>query len=61
MVFPKSEDRWGEVNLLKISAPLLFRFGSEGVLQIFPQRITELLNQLLTKVFVEEPWLHRVC
>ena len=35
----------GGENSLKISGPLLERFGSEGVLKIFPQIITELMNQ----------------
>ena len=30
-------------------------------LKIFPQRIADLMNQLITDVFVEQPRLHRVC
>ena len=30
-----------------MSAPYLLRFGSEGVLKIFPQRITQLINLLM--------------
>ena len=32
---------------LKISAPLLLRFPSEGLLKIFSQMITLLINQLM--------------
>ena len=53
-------DRWGEVNLLYKCQ--LLRFGSEGVLNIFSERIceslSELINYTVTKVFVEQPWLH---
>ena len=30
-------------------------------MKIFPQTITELINQLATEVFVEQPRLHQVC
>ena len=35
----------GGEHCLKISGPKLLRFGSEGVLKIFLQRMTESLNQ----------------
>ena len=31
---------------LKMSAPKLFRFGSEGVLKIFSQKITEVISRM---------------
>ena len=42
-------DMWGRWTFSQISAPYLLRFGSVGS-----------LNQLITKVFVEQPQLHRV-
>ena len=47
----------------KFSAPKLLRLGSEGILKIFSQRVSQcpnyLINESVTKVFVEEPQLHR--
>ena len=37
------------------------RFGSLGVLKIFPKRMTDRVNYSATKVFVEQPRLYRVC
>ena len=53
--------RGGGEHSLKILAPQLFRFWKDSVVKIFPQRITQLVPKLITKVFVEQPWLHRVC
>ena len=41
----------------KISDTKFLWFGSEGILKI----LADLINQLVTKMFVEQPWLHRVC
>ena len=57
-------DMWhmvGGENSLKISAPQLLWFGIDSTLNIFPQTIAELMNQLITEVIVEQPRLHRVC
>ena len=51
---------WGE-HFLKMSALRLSRFGSYDVLKIWRKRITELISKRMTKVFVEQPRLHRVC
>ena len=45
---------------LKLSDPELLGFGSEGVLKIFEHK-DDRLNELITKVFVEQLRLHRVC
>ena len=39
-----AHERWGG----EPSATELLRFGSEGVLKIFPHRITQLFNQLMS-------------
>ena len=51
----------GGEHSLKISAPQLLWFGIDSTLNIFPQTITELINDLITEVIVEQPRLHRVC
>ena len=48
-------------HFLKISAPQLLWFGQYSVLKINNKRIIELIEQWMTKVFVEQPQLHRVC
>ena len=48
----------GGEHSLKISAPQLLRFGIDSVLKILN---TNLINELITKMFVEQPRLHRVC
>ena len=48
---------WAGEHSLKISAPYISRFGSEGVLEIW---VTDFINQCVTKVFVEQPRIHRV-
>ena len=60
----KTCDSWyvvGVEHFLKISAPQLLRFGNEGVLKIWRKRMTYRVNELMTKVFVEQLRLHRVC
>ena len=42
-------------------APQLFWFGIDGVKRIMNERITYSMNDLMTKVFIEQPRLHRVC
>ena len=57
-------DMWhmvGGEHSLKISAPQLLWFGIDSTLNIFPQTITEGVNQLITEVIVEQPRLHQVC
>ena len=57
-------DTWHVVldeHSLKISAPLLLRFEIEGVLKIWRKSVSQQMNELMTKVFVEEPRLHLVC
>ena len=60
-------DMWhieGGKDSLKISGSQLIRFGNEGVFKIRGKRMGHLLNesgnQLITKVFVEQPKLHRI-
>ena len=45
----------GGEHSLKFSAPHLFRFGINSVLKILNKRMTELMNELMTKVFIEQP------
>ena len=45
----------GDENSLKISAPNLLRFGMESVLKI----LHEGMNELITKLFIEQPRLHQ--
>ena len=57
-------DMWhtvGGEHSLKISAPQLLRFGIDIVLKILNKRITQGMNESVTKVIVEQPRLHRVC
>ena len=54
----------GGEHSLKISSRHFIQFGCEGVLKIIEQNDdlpTYLPNQAMPKVFVEQPWLHRVC
>ena len=55
---------WGESSL-KMSALWLKGFGIYDVLKIWRKRMTDLINQsinqLMTKVFVEQPRLNQVC
>ena len=58
----KTHDTWHivwELHSLKISAPYLFWFGIDSVLNIFHQTIS--LPYWVTKLFVEQPRLHWVC
>ena len=59
-------DMWhmveGEYSL-KMAVPQLLRFGIDIVLKILNKkdhRLNEWINELMTKVFVEQPWLYRV-
>ena len=61
-------DMWhmvGGERSLKISAPQLLWFGIDSVLKILNKRITDSINEcmdeLITKVIIEQPRLHRVC
>ena len=44
----------------KMSAPWLLRFGMDGVLKILNERMYDLINHSITKVFVEQPRLNGV-
>ena len=64
----RDNDMWHIVrgeHSLKMSAPYLLGLGLFSVLKILNKWITDLINQLinewLTRVFVEQPRLHRVC
>ena len=48
-------------NSHKSLAPSLLRFWSEGNLKMLRKMITQGLNELMTKVFLEQPRQHRVC
>ena len=63
-----TRDMWhmvGGEHSLKISAPQLLWFGIDSTLNIFPQTMTQLMNErvnyLIMEVIVEQPWLHGVC
>ena len=45
----------------KISALQFLWFGIDSVLKILNKRIAQSVNELITKVFIEQPRLHRVC
>ena len=54
----------GGEPFIKMLAPLLLRFWSEGVLKLFFTKdgsLTLLINKSITKVFVEHPRLDQVC
>ena len=48
----------GGEHCVKISDPYLLRFGSNDVLKILSKRSSQQMNELMTKLFVEQPWLH---
>ena len=50
----------GREHSLKTSGLYLTQFGSEGILKIWRKRISELVYEWMTKVFVEQPQLHLV-
>ena len=55
---------WGDGGgyiLSQYVSSLSLTIWEDSVLMVFPQRITDLTNQLMTKVFVEQPWLSCVC
>ena len=59
-----THDMWHMVageHSLKISAPSLLQFRCTDVLKAWRKRASDLINQWVTKVFVEQPWLHPVC
>ena len=62
-----THDTWHIVldeHSLKISAPQHFRFGIDSVWNIFPQTMSYLpylINEWITRLFIEQPRLHRVC
>ena len=49
----------GGEHSLKISDPQLLRFGIDSVLKIPNKSNTDLINESVTKVFIEQPQLHR--
>ena len=51
----------GGEHSLTISAPYLLRLGCFEDFEEKDQRVNELINESVTKLFVEQPWLHRVC
>ena len=55
----------GGEHTIKISALQLLRFGIDSVLKILKEGLTQIMtdsiNQLITKVFVEQPRLNQVC
>ena len=59
-----THDMWhviGGEHSLKISAPQLLRGEKDSVLKIGRNRMSDWLAELITKVFVEQLRLHRVC
>ena len=52
----------GDEQSLKISAPQLLQIGRrDSVWKILNKRMIQLVNELITKVFVEQPQIHLVC
>ena len=59
-----TRDMWhmvGGEHSLKISAPQLSLFGIDSVLKILKERMTQLINEWMMKVFIEQPRLQGVC
>ena len=53
--------RGGGEHSRKSSPPQLLWLGINDVFKIGRKRMNDLMNYWITKVFVEQPWLHRVC
>ena len=55
----------GGEHSLEISAPLLLPFVIYDIMKIWRKRMTDLMNEWInesvTRLFIEQPWLHRVC
>ena len=51
----------GGEHSLQISAPQFLQFGIDSVLKILNERITDLIDLLITMAFVEPPRLDKVC
>ena len=51
----------GGGHSLKISAPYLFWFVIYDILKIRRKKLTEWLPELITRLILEQPRLHRVC
>ena len=54
-------DFLGGEHSLKISAPYFSLFMIYDITKIWRKRVTELINYLITRLFIEQPRLHRVC
>ena len=57
-------DMWNVVggeHCLIISAPYLLRFVIYAILKILTKKMTESMNESVTRVFVEQSRPHRVC
>ena len=56
---------WGGEHSLKISVPQLLLLVIYDIMKIRRKRLTdwlnEWMNQSMTKLFIEQPQLHRVC
>ena len=53
---------WGLNILSKYQLPISYGWGWTVSWEILNERITQLVNEeVITKVFVEQPRLHRVC
>ena len=50
---------WGNEHSLKISASLLFVIYD--IMNIWRKRMIRLINESVTRLFIEQPRLHRVC
>ena len=51
----------GGEHSLKISTPYLLLFVIYDIMKIWRKRLTEWINQWITRLFIEQPRLHRVC
>ena len=59
-----TRDKWhmvGGENSQKNSAPQLLGLGIDSVLKILNKKITYIINQLIMKVFKEQPRLQQFC
>ena len=52
---------WGVTILSKCQPPSFYSLGMKVIWRYFHKGINQLINQLMTKVFVEQPRLHQVC
>ena len=58
-----TRDMFGEggEHSLKVSAPKLLLFVIYDIMKIWRKRLTDWIDELMTRLFIEQPQLHRNC